>query len=259
MSSSKHWSIKVPEDKVAPAGKPEALAEAKKELGLFKAQHVVDKVCLCELCAETRIRDLAMRFNKLRFASKGAPRTNHITKNLNNIATKSRQLAAALGSLDDYSRAWLYRPRTPAANGPDLSLLREQAKANDLPPPSLIAPGDGKLVEQLIAMSRYATLLAEEFEIWRLLNAPFPISDIGGNTNMMTQRHGTPTERLVIGAYHIYEDFRPEGARKTENGSFHTFVNQIFLFATGTRKGQSTLYMQVKRMLGRNGVLTIRK
>jgi hypothetical protein len=76
---------------------------------------------------------------------------------------------------------------------------------------------------------------------------------------MMTQRHGTPTERLVIGAYHIYEDFRPEGARKTENGSFHTFVNQIFLFATGTRKGQSTLYVQIKRMLGRNGVLTIRK
>ncbi|MGY3584126.1 hypothetical protein ACVIGB_006815 [Bradyrhizobium sp. USDA 4341] len=43
------------------------------------------------------------------------------------------------------------------------------------------------------------------------------------------------------------------------DGSFHTFVNQVFLYATGTRKGQSSLYIQIKRLLGRNGTLKIPK
>ncbi|CUU14668.1 hypothetical protein CDS [Bradyrhizobium sp.] len=76
---------------------------------------------------------------------------------------------------------------------------------------------------------------------------------------MLTQWYGVPAERFVIGAYHIYDDFRPGEARKTEDGSFHTFVNQVFVFATGTRKGQSSLIGQIKRLLGRDGALKIPK
>jgi hypothetical protein len=85
MSVPKRWSITVPERKIAPAGSPEALAEAKKKLGPFEATHTSRRVCRCERCAEERIRKLAMRFNKLRFAEKGAPRAKHVTRNLEQI------------------------------------------------------------------------------------------------------------------------------------------------------------------------------
>ncbi|MET4155474.1 hypothetical protein ABIC08_006254 [Bradyrhizobium sp. RT9b] len=259
MARSKRWSMKVPAEKVAPAGPPGALAEAKRELGTFDLQHKADEVCLCESCAERRIVELAARFNKLRIASKGAPRAGHVTRNLEEISMRFRQLAVTLSSLDDYSRDWLRRPRAPAAGGPDPRLLFKTAGAAQLPPPSLIADGDGEIVAQLRALSEYARIMAQEFEIWSLLNTPFPIKDRGGNTNMLTQWYGVPAERLVIGAYHIYDDFRPGEARKTEDGSFHTFVNQVFVFATGTRKGQSSLIGQIKRLLGRDGALKIPK
>ncbi|PDT73063.1 hypothetical protein CO675_32185 [Bradyrhizobium sp. C9] len=182
-----------------------------------------------------------------------------MTRNLEEVAAKSRQLASLLSSLDDYSREWLLKPRPPAAGGPDPRLLHRKARASELPPPSLVANGDGEFVAQLKALTEYARLMAQEFEMWSLLNTPFPIKDRGGNTNIVTQWHGTPSERLVIGAYHIYDDFRPAEARKTEDGSFHRFVNQVFLYSTGTRKGQSSLYIQIKRLLGRNGALKIPK
>lgn len=247
--------MKVPDEKVDPAGTAEALAEAKAELGPFSSRHVADEVCLCEKCAEMRITQLAKRFNKLRFASKGAPRAGHVTRNLENVAIKSRQLATCLSSLDDYSRDWLLRPRAPSAGGPDPRLLHKNARAADLPPPSSVANGDGELVVQLNALAQYARLMVEEFEKWSALNTPFPLNDRGGNTNMITQWYGTASEALVIGAYHIYEDFRPGKARTTEDGSFHTFINQVFLYATGRRKGQSSLYTQIKRLLGRKGAL----
>jgi len=259
MARSQRWSIKAHAEKVTPAGTPRALAEAKRELGAFDQQHKADIVCRCESCAERRIVELAVRFNKLRVASKGAPRAGHVTRNLQEISMKSRQLAVALSSLDDYSRDWLRRPRAPAAGGPDPRLLFKTAGAAQLPPPSMVADGDGEIVARLRALGEYARTMAQEFEIWSLLNTPFPIKDRGGNTNMLTQWYGVPAERLVIGAYHIYDDFRPGEARKTEDGSFHTFVNQVFLFATGTRKGQSSLIGQIKRLLGRDGALKIPK
>ena len=259
MLRSTRWSIKVPQEKVVPAGPLQALAEAKRELGPFWPNHINDKVCLCEKCADARIIRLAKRFNKLRLASKNAPRAGHVTRNLEDIASRSRQLAVALSFLDDYSRDWLSKPRKPAAGGPDPRLLHKSARASELPPPSLVADGDGQLVAKLKALSEYAHVMAQEFEMWRLLNRPFPIKDRGGNTKMVTQWHGTSAEGLVIGAYHIYDDFRPAEARKTEDGSFHTFANQVFFFAAGTRRGQSSLYSHIKRLLGRNGGLRIPK
>ena len=257
MSVPKRWSITVPERKIAPAGSPEALAEAKKKLGPFEATHTSGRVCRCERCAEERIRKLAMRFNKLRFAKKGAPRAKHVTRNLDGVARKSRELAAALKSLDDYSRDWLLTPRKPVENEPEGSLLFEKSKASELPPPSTVAPGDGKFVEQMIALDHYVRLMSDRFEIWRLLNSPYAIKDAGGNTNMFNQYFGSPDHALVIGAYHLYEDFKPDGVRKTEHGSFHQFVDQVFLFATGSPRGQTSLYACIKVLLGRNGVLKL--
>ena len=110
-----------------------------------------------------------------------------------------------------------------------------------------------------MALSEYTRVMALQFEAWSLLNTPYPLQDKGGNTNVVTQRYGTSAEILVLGAYHIYEYFRPDEMSKTEDGSFHTFVNQIFLFATGTLKGQSSLYSQIKRLFGPRGALKIPK
>lgn len=255
MTRSEHWSIEVPEEKLVPAGKLEALAHAKAELGPFADTHLEDKACRCERCAELRIRKLARQCNALRHMAEGAPRAGHVTRNLEEVARQSRQFAATLSALDDYSRDWLIRWRQPSPGQVDMRLLQIQAKTQDLPVPSTIARGDGALVAQLSALSNYAELMAHHFESWRLLNAPFPINDVGGNTNMVTQWYGTPTEKLVIGAYHIYDDFRPGAVRKTEHGSFHSFVIKIHSFATGLESGQSALFEFIKQILGPNGAL----
>ena len=257
MTESERWLNEIPEEKMIPMGPPEALVRAKEALGPFISEHLDGEVCRCERCAEFRIRKLARHCNALRHLAKGAPRAGHIIQNLQEVARQSRQLAVTLRSLDDYSRDWLVRPRSSAPGQVDTRLLQAQAKTQELPHPSNIAVGDGALVAQLEALDLYADRMADQFNVWRLLNAPFPIDDVGGGTNMVMQWFGTPTEKLVLGAHHIFEHFKPGLARKTENGSFHCFVNDINLFATGSEKGQSSLYEFIKRTLGPNGTLKL--
>ncbi|KAA0078148.1 hypothetical protein [Tardiphaga sp. P9-11] len=257
MTKSTPWSIKVPEHKLRPAGPPEAMSRAKDALGPFVDTHLEDEVCRCERCAESRVQKLAEQCNALRYMAKGAPRAAHITRNLQEVARQSRQLAATLSGLDDYSRDWLSKSRQPSPGQLDVRLLQLHAKTQDLPTPSTILTGDGPLVAQLTALGNYANLMADQFEEWRELNAPFPIDDVGGSTNIVTQWYGTPTEKLVLGAYHIYDYFKPEAARKTENGAFHRFVSDIHLYATGSDKGESSLYEFIKERLGPNGVLKL--
>jgi hypothetical protein len=259
MAKPKRWSAKIPEEKVNPVGSNHALNEAKKELGPFDPNHSADSVCRCEKCAEAKIVKLAKRFNRLKFIARSAPRAIHVTRNLQELAFRSQQLATFLSSLDDYSRQWLLKARKPMVGRPDTRLLHRRAGARELPPPTAVANEDGKLVFRLQALSEYADLMAREFEIWSAINTPFPLYDKGGNTNIVTQWNGTPSEILVLGAYHIYDYFRPGEARKTEDGSFHTFVNQVYVFATGSRKGQSSLLLQIKKRLGRNGALKFPK
>lgn len=97
--------------------------------------------------------------------------------------------------------------------------------------------------------------MADEFLHWQGCNTPFPLDDVGGNTNMVTQWYGTPSEKLVLGAYHIYDAFKPQAARKSENGAFHRFVIDIHMFATGSDKGESSFYELIKQRLGSNGAL----
>lgn len=255
MARSKRWTKKLDEKDILPGGGPEALIAAKKELGDFDDTHVAARVCRCENCAEERIVELATRFNKLRSASKGAPRVKHLIGNLENVSRKARQLAVALSELDDYSREWLFKPARPDIDQPELKELYLMAGGEELPPPSLVANGSGEFVKRLNALSEYSHHVSKWFDNWRLLNSPFPLTDRGGNSNMFTQWYGTPSENLVIGAYHIFEDFRSGEARKTEHGSFHRFVNEVSRFATGSRRGQSALYVQIKRLLGKNGAL----
>lgn len=255
MTRSPHWTVQIPEEKLLPAGKPEALGRAKAKLSPFADEHVEGQICRCEECAESRIRKLARQCNALRCLAEGAPRVGQVTKNLEEVSRCSRQLAAVLSTLDDYSRDWLMGSQRPSRGQIDMQLLQIQAKTQELPPPSTLSMGDGALVDQLGALSKYAELMAGQFEAWRLLNAPFPINDVGGNTNTVTQWHGTPTEKLVIGAYHIYDDFKPGAARKTEHGSFHSFVVGIHSFATGSENGQSALFEYIKQILGPNGAL----
>jgi hypothetical protein len=255
MPISKRWTIKVPQEKIDPAGSSDALAVAKEELAPFETKHSEQGICRCEKCADKKIRQLATRFNKLRFAANGAPRAKDVPQKLDGLARKCRELAATFSSLDDYCRHWLLTRRKPVAGEPDGRDLYKKAGAKDLPPPSLTDPGDGKFVERLIALDMYVRLMSERFEIWRLWNAPYPITDKGGNTNMFTQWYGTPNKRLVVGAFHLYEDFKPGAVRNTEFGSFHRFANAVFLYATGSRKGQSSLYPHIKGLLGRDGML----
>jgi len=257
MTKSAPWSIKVPEDKLRPTGPPEAMSRAKDALRPFADEHLEDQVCRCERCAQLRIQKLAQQCNALRSMAKGAPRAGHVTRNLQAIARQSRQMAATLSGLDDYSRDWLVKSRQPSPGQLDVRLLQLHAKTQDLPTPSTILTRDGPLVAQLAALGNYADLMADQFEEWRRLNAPFPIDDVGGSTNIVTQSLGTPTEKLVLGAYHIYDYFKPGAARKTENGAFHRFVNDIHLYATGSDNGESSLYEFIKQRLGPNGALKL--
>jgi hypothetical protein len=257
MTESKRWSSEIPEEKMLPKGPLEALARAKEALRPFTDGHLDGEVCKCEQCAESRIRKLARHCNALRYLAKGAPRTGHIIQNLQEVARQSRQLAVTLSSLDDYSRDWLVRSRPSPPGQVDTRLLQARAKTQDLPHPTTIAMGDGALVGQLEALGQYADIVAAQFNAWRQLYSPFPINDIGGSTNMVSQRFGTPTEKLVLGAFHIFEYFKPDAARKTENGSFHRFVNDIHWFATGSEKGQSSLFEFIKQIMGPNGTLKL--
>ena len=255
MTESERWSSEIPVEKMLLKGPSEALARAKEALGPFADGHLDDEVCRCERCADSRIRKLARHCNALRHLAKGAPRSGHIIQNLQEVARQSRQLAVTLSSLDDYSRDWLVKSQPSPPGQVDTRLLQARAKTQDLPHPSTIAMGDGALVGQLEALGQYADLLASQFNAWRRRYSPFPMNDVGGSTNMVTQRFGTPTEKLVFGALHIFEHFKPDAARKTENGSFHRFVNDIHLFATGSEKGQTSLYEFIKQTMGPNGIL----
>jgi hypothetical protein len=59
------------------------------------------------------------------------------------------------------------------------------------------------------------------------------IDDRGGRTNMFKEDEGIPRWRLVTDCLYIHQIFKPGVATSTEGGSFHTFVLNVFEYATG--------------------------
>lgn len=249
MERRKRWTISVPEEKIAPAGGRDAFERAKAEIAPFDQKHS-RRPCHCEKCGEESIIEVARKFNQIRFQMVGAPRAKQVSRNLEEVARAARRLAATLAGLDDYSRRWLRLKIKPQGDEPDLRPLHERARANDLPPPSNVAAGDGLFVQDLQALSTYADEMALLFGYRGLMQFP---NDLGGATNIVTQLKGTPNEALVFGAYVIMLNHQPKKISKTENGAFHRLVNEIRLFATGSRKGEASTLAYIKNHLGPGG------
>ena len=57
--------------------------------------------------------------------------------------------------------------------------------------------------------------------------------DKGGNTNLFKEESRPPDFSFVVEGWRLFEKFRPNEAKGTEGGLFHTFLQNVYEYATG--------------------------
>src|SRR5262249_31377723 len=85
--------------------------------------------------------------------------------------------------------------------------------------------------------------------------------DPGGNTNLFKEQCH-PERTLVIDGWELFERFRPNEARGTENGVFHEFLKDVVGYATGEdteERSSISSWMKVLAALLRNREIALAK
>jgi hypothetical protein len=247
MSELESWSaIKLARS--APKGSLEALESAKKVLAPFELDHRDDllHLCTCEKCIEKFIVDIATRFNAFKLRIESAPRKKIVIENLERVAEAARNLAYALGDLDDYSREYL----VVLDEIDEVYFWRayDAAAASKLPKPATEeeAASDGTFVETLLALDSYVSRRLRHLVGGTESGAAV---DKGGNTNVLKHKFGPPAAYLVHWCWAAFENCKPGQATASENGPFVTFVNLVHEYATGNIEENQTLLNWIKKLI----------
>jgi hypothetical protein len=249
LDEPERWSRFKYQGRNEPKGTPDALRRAKLALGPLTLEHEprLQALCPCENCVDRNIRDVAAEFNARRLVIEGAPRKKTVADNMRRVRDGARVYAETLVALDDYSRARLLIP-SKFLEHDDPMRLYKAAQGLDLPKPETAETpaSDGLLVERLRALAEHADRRLEEFTGWdEEVGVSF---DRGGNTNLMKERLGPPTWRIVKDCWYFFENCRPGEATASETGPFLQFVNCVYEYATGEIEENSSLLNWIKKL-----------
>jgi hypothetical protein len=246
--SSERWSATLPEGAGEPLGSEDARCRAVARLGPFAQRRQVDaeksgpwggprnRMPLSEELAAEMIRQLAIAYNQLASADRGAPRIKNVVEELDEIEILSGEFAKKLRATNDVTRRLLQTAGSGLDNFLTIfpSELVEGADVSDLPAPGATEEelDQSGWIRALEALSQYANFARSTFLLTK--GSPDPDTpDKGGNTNLLRESYGTATWKLANEGWHIFELFKPNTSSSTDGGLFHAFLLDVFEYATG--------------------------
>ena len=245
---SRRWTAKLADDETKPIGPEECARRAVGRLGPFKHKLQDDAerlgpweglrghIALSEELAFEQVSILAREYNKHARLSESAPRTKDVVENLLKLENLAGELARYLVSLDDITRHRLQTGGTGISDFADIVSwpLMEAADVGGLPTPAGWSSSDetSRWVERLESLSRYANFTLTTFLRSKAIES-VDIADKGGKTDLHTAIYGSARWSLVNNGWCVYEIFKAKKATGTEGGPFHSFLSDIFEYATG--------------------------
>jgi hypothetical protein len=241
----KRWTMTCSEEVSRPK-KPDHLSDAMGHLGPFDYETKAEalkrgayiergkqRYGISKEFAKEFIEHAARRFNKDEYLSSGAPRFKHVVERVKLTQKLAAELAAHLESLDDITRHELQNAGTGTERRKAFHDLMEDADVKALPRVSTDQTGSADTwVERLRKLSTYADVTCSNLMDWRRLQN-LSETDKGGNTNLWKETIGIPRWGLVNDALEIFDIFKPNEATGTDNGPFHSFILDLFEYATG--------------------------
>jgi hypothetical protein len=229
----KPWRLRAPLEAIRPKGPPEMLLRAMQQLAPYRGVDVAfeDGVVrkLSKRTAKQFIIGIARRYNYNEYVARDAPRFSDVLKRLEGFETLCAELAEYIDGSDELTLRILQLGFSKPDRKDRLGTLMRAAEVEAL---KQVRGTSSLWARRLGSLSKCAGLCRE-----RLLNRRAwqgrSISDRGGRTNMFKEDEGIPRWRLVTDLLYIHELFKPGLATTTEGKSFHTFVLNVFEYATG--------------------------
>jgi hypothetical protein len=255
------WTAIPPEKVIIPRGSDQCFWQAVGRLGPFRhkmhdeAQRLGPwnemGVALSMQLAGERVISLARDYNGQKHLNAHAPRTKDVVDQITKLESLAGELARYLGSLDDMTRFYLQTGGTGIAGfpAPFENTLMHDAEYSRLPYPTSSLEDEGSSwVSKLDALSRYANFCTKNF-LERKGIEDIDHADKGGNTNLLKDMVGSAEWGLATGGWHLYDLFRPGKATGTEGGPFHSFLLNVFEFATGKDPEDAKLTPVIKKVV----------
>ncbi|MFZ2159513.1 MAG: hypothetical protein WAV72_25795 [Bradyrhizobium sp.] len=221
-----HWTPS-PEEEMSPKGPERALEEAVGLLAPFEL-HLIKRRSLdgsdikafdAQMIARANVHHLAEYLNSALYRARHAPRVKEMAVGLMESRDLLRKAAAAVASLDDWSRFHLM-------NRSELSF--DAVKPHWLPPYGSIEPGE------FVKLSlEIADQIDDVITKLRAMYGGKQAIDQGGKHSHEERFLGTAKTRFVQEAFEIFDSYHPRTATSADGSPFHTFVHRVYEFATG--------------------------
>jgi hypothetical protein len=242
--SKRRWTATCSIKESSPKGPAERLQSAVARLGPFRhLQHEeADRfvrpkngIPVSEELAFERVHYLAVQFNQIESRNEEAPRVKTIVAHLNELEERVGELARFIETVDDFTFHLLQTAGSGNPIYPEFfpTDLRKEADVEGLPKPGRAPSGvNCRWLQRLSSLSQYAAQTRATFLLSKGIEDP-DSPDKGGNANLHKDLYGAGRRQLVHEGWHLYETFKPGEAKGTEGSQFHSFLQDIFEYATG--------------------------